>query len=147
MKNDEILPLKQAPTSFAPAVTPVAETTIHTDTDGLHAGQTTIPSQGEDLPAYLARPEQFTGKLPIILVVQEIFGVHEHIQDVCRRLAKQGYLAIAPSCISVKETRAITLKSASYLPNWSVKCRISRYFPILTTRPTGRRSTAAISPN
>ena len=69
---------------------------IHTDTDGLHAGQTTIPSQGEDLPAYLARPEQFTGKLPIILVVQEIFGVHEHIQDVCRRLAKQGYLAIAP---------------------------------------------------
>lgn len=91
MKNDEILPLKQAP-----AVTPVAETTIHTDTDGLHAGQTTIPSQGEDLPAYLARPEQFTGKLPIILVVQEIFGVHEHIQDVCRRLAKQGYLAIAP---------------------------------------------------
>ncbi|WP_413531131.1 dienelactone hydrolase family protein [Rahnella inusitata] len=96
MKNDEILPLKQAPTSFAPAVTPVAETTIHTDTDGLHAGQTTIPSQGEDLPAYLARPEQFTGKLPIVLVVQEIFGVHEHIQDVCRRLAKQGYLAIAP---------------------------------------------------
>lgn len=96
MKNDEILPLKQAPTSFAPAVMPVAETTIHTDTDGLHAGQTTIPSQGEDLPAYLARPEQFTGKLPIILVVQEIFGVHEHIQDVCRRLAKQGYLAIAP---------------------------------------------------
>ncbi|AVF36725.1 dienelactone hydrolase family protein [Rahnella sikkimica] len=88
--------LKQAPTSFAPAVTPVASTTIHTDTDGLHAGQTTIPSQGEDLPAYLARPENVSGKLPIILVVQEIFGVHEHIQDVCRRLAKQGYLAIAP---------------------------------------------------
>lgn len=48
------------------------------------------------MPAYLARPENYTGKLPIVLVVQEIFGVHEHIQDICRRLAKQGYMAIAP---------------------------------------------------
>jgi carboxymethylenebutenolidase len=100
MKNDDLpVPtpqVKQAPTSFAPAVTPVASTTLHTDTEGLHAGQTTIPSQGEDMPAYLARPENFTGKLPIVLVVQEIFGVHEHIQDICRRLAKQGYMAIAP---------------------------------------------------
>jgi len=100
MKNDDLpVPapqVKQAPTSFAPAVTPVASTTVHTDTEGLHAGQTTIPSQGEDMPAYLARPEHYTGKLPVVLVVQEIFGVHEHIQDVCRRLAKQGYMAIAP---------------------------------------------------
>ncbi|MGC6389214.1 dienelactone hydrolase family protein [Ewingella sp. S1.OA.A_B6] len=100
MKNDDLpVPapqVKQAPTSFAPAVTPVASTTVHTDAEGLHAGQTNIPSQGEDMPAYLARPENYTGKLPVVLVVQEIFGVHEHIQDVCRRLAKQGYMAIAP---------------------------------------------------
>ncbi len=47
------------------------------------------------MPAYRAQPAGRTG-LPVVLVVQEIFGVHEHIKDVCRRLAKQGYLAIAP---------------------------------------------------
>lgn len=96
MKTDDSIQLKQAPESFSPAVTPVSATTIHTDTEGLHAGETTIPSQGENLPAYLARPAEYVGKLPIVLVVQEIFGVHEHIRDLCRRLAKEGYLAIAP---------------------------------------------------
>lgn len=96
MKTDDLLQLKQAPDSFSPAVTPVSATTLHTDTEGLHAGETTIPSQGENLPAYLARPAEYSGKLPIVLVVQEIFGVHEHIRDLCRRLAKEGYLAIAP---------------------------------------------------
>ena len=47
------------------------------------------------MPAYYARP-QGTGPFPTVLVVQEIFGVHEHIKDVCRRLAKLGYLAVAP---------------------------------------------------
>ncbi|MDR2016715.1 MAG: dienelactone hydrolase family protein [Burkholderiales bacterium] len=81
---------------FALAVQPVmAQTAITTSTDGLEASDVKIPAQGGDMPAYRARPVK--GKnWPTILVVQEIFGVHEYIKDVCRRLAKQGYMAIAP---------------------------------------------------
>lgn len=82
--------------TFAPAVQPIAPTTICTDNEGIQCGPTTIPSQGDNLPAYFARPENKSVPLPIILVVQEIFGVHQHIEDICRRLAKQGYFAIAP---------------------------------------------------
>ncbi|WP_293766004.1 dienelactone hydrolase family protein [uncultured Aquitalea sp.] len=81
-------------TGFALAVQPVTAEAIATDSQGLNAGPVTI---GKDsLPAYMARPIEHAGKLPVVLVVQEIFGVHEHIQDICRRLAKLGYLAIAP---------------------------------------------------
>lgn len=83
-------------TGFALAVQPVTATTIITDSKGLTAGPVGVPVNGETLPAYIARPATPKGALPIVLVVQEIFGVHEHIQDVCRRLAKAGYLAIAP---------------------------------------------------
>jgi carboxymethylenebutenolidase len=77
---------------FALAVQPVmAQTAIKTDTVGLIAGEVNI---GE-LAAYRARPEG-GNNLPTVLVVSEIFGVHEYIADVCRRLAKLGYLAIAP---------------------------------------------------
>ncbi|RTL36181.1 MAG: dienelactone hydrolase family protein [Burkholderiales bacterium] len=80
---------------FAAAVLPVTAQTITTDTTGLEAGSVTIPVGDFQMPAYRAQP---AGKknLPVILVASEIFGVHEHIADVCRRLAKQGYLAIAP---------------------------------------------------
>lgn len=82
-------------TGFAAAVLPVTAQTITTDTTGLEAGSVTIPVGDFQMPAYRAQP---AGKknLPVILVASEIFGVHEHIADVCRRLAKQGYLAIAP---------------------------------------------------
>ena len=81
---------------FALAVQPVmAQTAIATDTDGLTAGEIKVPTTGGEMPAYRAQPAT-GGSFPVILVVQEIFGVHEHIKDVCRRLAKQGYLAIAP---------------------------------------------------
>ncbi|MBI3144589.1 MAG: dienelactone hydrolase family protein [Pseudogulbenkiania sp.] len=83
-------------TGFALAVRPVAATTIVTDNKGLTAGPVGVPINGATLPAYMARPATAKGALPVVLVVQEIFGVHEHIQDVCRRLAKAGYLAIAP---------------------------------------------------
>ncbi|OMQ20646.1 dienelactone hydrolase family protein [Serratia oryzae] len=96
MKTEQEMILKQAQGGFAPAVTPPAASTMQTDHQGIHTGETTIPSQGDDLPAYIAKPADHPGPLPVILVVQEIFGVHEHIQDLCRRLAKQGYLAIAP---------------------------------------------------
>lgn len=83
-------------TGFAMAVRPVtAGTVILTDTSGIVADTVRLPAEGAMLPAYLAHPEQ-GGPWPLILVVQEIFGVHEHIKDVCRRLAKLGYLAIAP---------------------------------------------------
>ena len=83
-------------TGFAAAAgTGPASTTITTDDKGLIAGEVKIPVSDGQIPAYRAAP---AGKqsLPTILVVEEIFGVHEHIKDICRRLAKLGYLAIAP---------------------------------------------------
>jgi carboxymethylenebutenolidase len=67
---------------------------IHTDAAGLDAGEVKIPVPGGSLPAYYARPATGT-KFPIVLVNEEIFGVHEYIKDVCRRLAKLGCLAVA----------------------------------------------------
>ena len=83
-------------TGFALAVQPVAaQTTITTDTNGLSAGEVKIPTQDGEIPAYRAMPAE-GGPFPTVLVIQEIFGVHEHIKDVCRRLAKLGYFALAP---------------------------------------------------
>jgi carboxymethylenebutenolidase len=82
------------PQGFARIVQPIASTTITTDTQGLVAGEVKIQTMTGPVPAYRAMPEK-GGKLPLVLVVQEIFGVHEHIKDVCRRLAKLGYFAIA----------------------------------------------------
>ena len=80
---------------FALAVSPAGAQTITTDTSGLTAGPVQIPVPDGQIPAYRAMPAR-GANFPIILVVQEIFGVHEHIKDVCRRFAKAGYLAIAP---------------------------------------------------
>ncbi|MDB5801675.1 MAG: twin-arginine translocation pathway signal [Rhodocyclales bacterium] len=82
---------------FALAAQPVmAQTIIKTDAEGLDTGVVEIPSDGFNMPAYYARPKS-GDKFATVLVIQEIFGVHEHIQDLCRRLAKKGYLAVAPS--------------------------------------------------
>lgn len=81
---------------FALAVQPVVfGQVITTNTEGLEAGEVKIPVADGEIPAYRAMPAKGT-KLPVVLVVQEIFGVHEHIKDLCRRLAKKGYYAIAP---------------------------------------------------
>lgn len=81
---------------YAFAAQPVmAQTMIVTVPTGLEAGMVLIPVGSEAIPAYRAMPSG-GGSRPLILVVQEIFGVHEHIKDVCRRLAKLGYCAIAP---------------------------------------------------
>jgi carboxymethylenebutenolidase len=77
------------------AATRVEAQVIHTDTIGLDAGETKIVVADGSLPGYFARP-QGNGPFPTVLVIEEIFGVHEHIKDICRRLAKQGYLAVAP---------------------------------------------------
>ncbi len=81
---------------YAAAALPVmAQTAIKTPADGLRTGQTTYEVNGFKVPAFYAAPAGKTN-LPVILVVQEIFGVHEYIADTARRFAKAGYLAIAP---------------------------------------------------
>ncbi|MBA4019994.1 MAG: carboxymethylenebutenolidase [Pirellula sp.] len=82
-------------TGFAMAVRPVSAETITTDTSGLEAGEVKIPVADGEIPAYVVRPAK-EGTFPVVLVVQEIFGVHEHIKDICRRFAKLGHYAIAP---------------------------------------------------
>ena len=82
-------------TGFAVASNPVLAQAIVTDSVGLVAGEISIPVADGKIPGYRAMPAQ-PGKHPVLLVVQEIFGVHEHIKDMCRRFAKQGYYAIAP---------------------------------------------------
>jgi carboxymethylenebutenolidase len=85
-----------AVTGFALAAGPVhAQTLIQTDSNGLTAGDVMIDTPNRQIPGYRAVPTG-EGPWPIILVVEEIFGVHEHIKDMCRRIAKNGYLAVAP---------------------------------------------------
>ena len=107
-------------TGFAAAVQPVmAQTQIHTDASGLTAGEIKLAVKDGEIPAYRALPAN--GKnLPTVLVVQEIFGVHEHIKDLCRRFAKAGYLAVAPELYArqgdvskttnIDEIRAVVVK-------------------------------------
>jgi carboxymethylenebutenolidase len=82
-------------TGFAVAAQPALAQVITTDTKGLMAGEVQVPVADGKIPAYRAVPNK-PGKYPVMLVVQEIFGVHEHIKDMCRRYAKMGYYAIAP---------------------------------------------------
>ena len=84
---------------FALAVQPAGAQTIHTDGSGLVAGAVSVPVADGVIPAYRAMPDK-GGPFATIVVVEEIFGVHEHIQDVCRRLAHLGYYAIAPELLA-----------------------------------------------
>lgn len=83
-----------APT-YASAVEPVAQTAIHTDSSGLEASEVRIPVKDATIAAYCAKP---SGKsnLPVVLLIHEIWSVHEYFKDLCRRLGKLGYLAVAP---------------------------------------------------
>ncbi|HEY9692134.1 MAG TPA: dienelactone hydrolase family protein [Oculatellaceae cyanobacterium] len=128
-------------TGFAIAVPPILAQVINTDDQGLIAGEVKIPVQDGKIPAYRAMPAK-GNNFPTVLVIQEIFGVHEHLQDICRRFAKLGYLAIAPELFirqgdvsklsSIDEIRPIVAKvpDAQVLSdldatvNWAVKsCR------------------------
>ena len=80
---------------FTLAVTPVEAQVIHTDDTGIEAGEVRIPAADGPMPGYRAVPEG-AGPFPLVLVIEEIFGVHEYIKDICRRLAKAGYCAVAP---------------------------------------------------
>lgn len=113
--------------AFAAAVSPIAaQTKITTDSNGLIAGEVKIPVADGSIPAYRAMPDK-KGKFPTVLVIHEIFGVHEWIQDVCRRFAKLGYLAIAPSLYArqgdvsqIKEIRDIIGQVVSKVPDAQV---------------------------
>jgi carboxymethylenebutenolidase len=80
---------------FCAAISPLMAQVITTPADGLVVGDVKVPTSDTDIPAYRAMPEH-GGPFPTVLVVHEVFGVHEHIKDVCRRFARLGYYAIAP---------------------------------------------------
>jgi len=111
---------------FALAVHPISGATITTDTTNLVAGEVKIPVKDGEIPAYRAMPA--TGSnFPVVLVIQEIFGVHAHIQDVCRRFAKLGYLAIAPEMFArqgdvskITDIQEIVSKVVSKVPDAQV---------------------------
>lgn len=111
--------------TFAAAVEPVqAQTQIVTDDKGLVAGEVKIPVSDGEIPAYRAMPDKKGKKFPVVMVVHEIFGVHEWIQDVCRRFAKEGYLAIAPALYArqgevkdLKDPRTINRQIYSKIPD------------------------------
>jgi carboxymethylenebutenolidase len=84
---------------FALAVLPVSAQTITTSTEGLIAGEVKVPVNDGEIPAYRAMPAAGSS-FPTILVIEEVFGVHEWVQDICRRVAKLGYYAIAPELFS-----------------------------------------------
>jgi carboxymethylenebutenolidase len=81
---------------YAAAAVSVSAEPIHTDEAGLTTGMVSLPAAGFALPAYQARPSG-PGRFPAVIVASEIFGIHEYIKDVCRRLAKLGYVALAPA--------------------------------------------------
>jgi carboxymethylenebutenolidase len=99
---------------FAACMMPVSAQTIITDSEGLEAGPVGFKAaDGTLVPAYRAQPKGKTN-LPVIIVIHEIFGVHEHIADVCRRFAKLGYLAVAPD-LYVREGDASKFPSMQQL--------------------------------
>ncbi len=134
---------------FALATQPVAaETVIHTDADELEAGMVEVPVGDGVLPAYRAMPAA-AGTFPVVLVVQEIFGVHEHIRDLCRRLAKEGYFAIAPelyfrqgSVAGMGDIKEIIAKVVSKVPDAQVMSDLDA--TVAHVKATGRGDTAKL---
>lgn len=111
---------------FALAVHPIAAAVITTDASGLIAGEVKIPVKDGEIPAYRAMPAKGTN-FPVVIVIQEIFGVHAHIQDICRRFAKLGYLAIAPQMFArqgdvskITDIQEIISKVVSKVPDAQV---------------------------
>ena len=96
----EALAVLAAAGGYALAAQPVAAQAIKTDTQGLVAGMVTVAgADGTPIPVYEAYPDQ-AGEFPVVVVVSEVFGLHEYIKDVARRFAKEGYYAVAPELFS-----------------------------------------------
>jgi carboxymethylenebutenolidase len=134
---------------FAAATHPVsAQTVIHTSAEGLEAGTVGIPTADRDVPAYCAMPAK-PGPFPAVIVVQEIFGVHEHIRDVCRRLARAGYMAIAPelyvrqgSVADMADVKEIISKVVSKVPDAQVMSDLDA--TVAYAKNTGKGDTAKL---
>ena len=129
---------------FALAVMPVSADTITTDSNGLVAGEVKIPVEGGEIPAYRAMPAS-GGPFPTVLVVHEIFGVHEHIKDICRRLAKLGYFAVAP-LLFAREGDVSSINDMQQISEIVERCRTNRLPPISTLPSHGRRARVTLTP-
>jgi len=126
----------------------VAQTAITTSTDGLEAGEVQIKTADGEIPAYRAMPASGSN-FPTILVVQEIFGVHEHIKDVCRRFAKLGYLAVAPELYArqgdvskMSDIQAVIREVVSKVPDKQVMSDLDA--TVAYARGTGKADTAKL---
>lgn len=135
---------------FALASNPVLAQAISTDTSGIKAGEVKVPVADGEIAAYQAMPAK--GKnFPVILVIQEIFGVHEHIKDVCRRFAKLGYLAIAPEMFArqgdvsqMTDIGEILSKVVSKVPDQQVMSDLDATLAFVKANKKGNTAKVAI---
>src|SRR5215468_2039149 len=136
-------------TGFALSVQPVSAETITTDTNGLDAGEVKIPVADGSIPAYRAMPDK-GGPFPTVLVVQEVFGVHEHIKDLCRRFAKAGYFAIAPELYArqgnpatISDTQELIKTIVSKVPDTQVMSDLDA--AVAYAKSSGKADTARLA--
>jgi carboxymethylenebutenolidase len=136
-------------TGFALAVQPISAETIHTDTGGLDAGEVKVPVADGSIPAYRAMPDH-GGPFPTVLVVQEIFGVHEHIKDLCRRFGKAGYYAIAPELYArqgnpaqISDIKELIATIVSKVPDTQVMSDLDA--TVAYAKSTGKADTAKLA--
>jgi carboxymethylenebutenolidase len=135
-------------TGFALAVQPVSAQMITTDTSGIEAGEVKIPVPDGQVPGYRAMPDK-GGPFPVVLVVQEIFGVHDHIKDICRRFAKLGYFAVAPELyarqgdVSKLESFPEILKIVAKVPDSQVMSDLDA--TVAWAKSTGKADTAKLA--
>jgi carboxymethylenebutenolidase len=138
-------------TGFALSVRPVSAHTISTDSNELVTEEIKINVTDGDIPAYLAYPIN-GNQFPVILVVHEIFGVHEHIKDVCRRFAKLGYLAVAPELFArqgdvskISDMNEIISKVVSKVPDAQVMADLDATVNWISNHTKGDTSHIAIT--
>lgn len=136
---------------FAAATLPVSAETIVTSVEGLDEGEARIPVPGGLMPAYYARPARGS-KLPIVLVVQEIFGVHEHIRDVCRRFARLGAIAVAPELFArqgdpskIADIQTLIRDIVSKVPDAQVMADLDATLDWARTRARGQEGKVGIT--
>ena len=133
---------------FAAAVLPVSAQTITTSSEGLIAGEVKVPVRDGEIPAYRAMPASGSN-FPTILVVQEVFGVHEWVKDVCRRLAKMGYYAVAPELYArqgdptkISDTNQLMKDIVSKVPDAQVMSDFDA--TVAYAKSTGKADTAKL---
>lgn len=126
---------------FAPAVSPPTSTTVHTPDNAIIAGVTSIPSQGDDMPAYHARPKQTDGLLPVVIVVQEILVFMSTFVTFAVVWLWKGIWLSHQNSIFAKAIPMTLPISLRCLVALSPKCLTLRYWPIWTTSLAGPPAT------